>query len=119
MRYLSNGVWKRAALVDAINRGDWDASKHFFGWLKPAEIRGRRTAEKNLFDTGNYDGNGNRIPIWKVGSDGRLQGQLKTITGDELLGRMSLPETLVPEKKSCDWDWEPFLKRMWAALKGD
>lgn len=85
---LNTGGIYRAKLTAAINRGEADASRHFFGWLRPPEIRKRRTAEKNLFDTGDYDANGDSIPIWRVNSKGRLQGILTTISGAELLERM-------------------------------
>lgn len=99
MRYRnSRGEWTRAMLVHAINRREANASRHFFGWLRPPELRKRRTAEKNLFDTGNYDGNGNTIPVWKVDANGKLRGILTTITGDELLRRMApaMPEPKAP-----------------------
>ncbi|WP_282026869.1 lysozyme [Limimaricola cinnabarinus] len=91
---FNTGGIHRAQLTKAINARQEDASRHFFGWLKPPEIRKRRTAEKNLFDTGNYDGNGSTIPVWKVDASGKLRGIYTTITGDELLRRMApaMPE---------------------------
>lgn len=85
--FNTGGIF-RAKLTRAINAGDGGASRHFFGWLKPPEIRKRRTAEKRLFETGNYDANGDDIPVWKVDSSGRLRGILKTIDGADLLARM-------------------------------
>lgn len=91
---FNTGGIHRAHLTKAINAQQADASRHFFGWLKPPEIRKRRTAEKNLFDTGNYDGNGSTIPVWRVDANGKLRGIYTTITGDELLRRMApaMPE---------------------------
>ncbi len=88
---LNTGGIYRANLTKAINAGDPDASRHFFGWLRPAEIRKRRTAEKRLFDTGDYDWNGDEIAVWRVDERGKLRGVLKTITGAELLERMQRP----------------------------
>lgn len=85
---FNTGGIHRAKLTKAINARDPNASRHFFGWLKPPEIRKRRTAEKNLFDTGNYDANGDQIPIWKTNGKGRLTGILRTMSGDVLLNRM-------------------------------
>jgi lysozyme len=88
---LNTGGIHRAKLTKAINAGEPGASRHFFGWLRPPEIRKRRTAEKNLFDTGDYDANGDRIPVWGTDSRGNLTGVVKTISGSELLDRMNRP----------------------------
>lgn len=77
-----------ARLVSAINAGDPAASRHFFGWMRPSEIRKRRAAERALFETGDYDGNGDRIPVWTVDGNGKLRGIHHTMSGDELLARM-------------------------------
>lgn len=84
----SQGRHLNAKLVQALNAGDREASKHFFGWLKPPELRKRRTAEKNLFDTGNYDANGDKIPVWNVDTAGNLRGIHSYIKGADLLARM-------------------------------
>ena len=94
---LNTGGIYRARLTAAINAGDRDASRHFFGWLKPPEIRGRRTAEKALFETGAFDANGDRIAVWRTNGAGRLSGVLKNLSGAELLARLdgvSLPADL-------------------------
>ncbi|WPY93146.1 lysozyme [Limimaricola variabilis] len=88
---LNTGGIYRAILTRQINAGDPKASEHFFGWLRPPEIRKRRTAEKRLFDTGDYDWNGDDIAIWRVDARGKLRGVLKTISGAELLERMQRP----------------------------
>ena len=85
---FNTGGIHRAQLTRAINAGEANASRHFFGWLKPPEIRKRRTAERNLFDTGDYDANGNSIPVWRVSDTGRLLGIHSTIKGADLLKRM-------------------------------
>lgn len=101
--FNTGGIFQ-AKLTRAINARDADASRHFFGWLKPPEIRKRRTAEKNLFVTGNYDANGDDIPIWATNGAGKLTGILKTIDGADLLRRMN---RVVP---SVDHVVEPPLK---------
>jgi lysozyme len=88
---LNTGGIHRANLTKAINAGDPNASEHFFGWLRPAEIRKRRTAEKRLFETGDYDHNGDQITVWRVDAAGKLRGVLKAISGAELLARMIAP----------------------------
>lgn len=85
---FNTGGIERARLTQAINAGDPDAARHFMGWLRPPEIRERRTAEMNLFKTGDYDANGDAIPVWKVSPSGRLEGIEWTMHGAELLARM-------------------------------
>ena len=96
---FNTGGIHRAQLTAAINRGEADAARHFMGWLRPPEIRKRRTAEMNLFRTGDYDANGNTVPIWRTDGRGRLTGILKTASGAEILARMQatpLPPGLPP-----------------------
>jgi lysozyme len=93
--FNTGGIY-RAQLTAAINRGDPDAARHFMGWTSPPEIRGRRTAEMNLFKTGDYDANGDKIPVWKTDGKGKLSGILQTIHGDELLARLHPLPTAVP-----------------------
>ncbi|WP_028955926.1 lysozyme [Sulfitobacter sp. 20_GPM-1509m] len=80
--FNTGGIY-RAKLTEAINRGD-KGGDGFMGWVKPPEIIRRRKAEQALFRTGNYDANGDQIPIWDVDSNGKLRGILKTISGAEL-----------------------------------
>lgn len=74
-------------LVQQIHRGDMSGAG-FMGWLNPPELHKRRTAEMNLFKTGDYDANGTTIPIWRVDENGRRRGIHSTISGAELLHRM-------------------------------
>ena len=85
---LNTGGIHRARLTAAINMGDPDAARHFMGWLRPPEIRKRRTAEIALFRTGDYAGNGDAIPVWRTDGTGRLTGVLRTMSGAELLRRI-------------------------------
>lgn len=84
--FNTGGIYK-AKLTQSLNRGDKRrAGEQFMGWLKPPEIRGRRTAEQQLFMTGDY-GSGN-IPIWGTNGKGKLAGVVKTVSPDDLLRMM-------------------------------
>lgn len=75
-------------LVQQVNSGNLSGDG-FMGWLKPPEIRKRRTAEQRLFKTGDYDHNGDSIPIWQTDGRGNLRGVLRVMHGAELLDRMN------------------------------
>lgn len=85
--FNTGGIY-RAKLTKAINAGD-KTGGGFMGWLVPPEIRKRRTAEMRLFQTGDYDANGTKVPIWKTDSRGNLKGFVRSIDGGELLERMN------------------------------
>jgi lysozyme len=85
---LNTGGIYRAKLTKRINAADPDAYGSFMGWLRPPEIRKRRTAEMDLFTTGDYDANGDKIPVWKTNGKGKLIGQLRTMSGADVLKRM-------------------------------
>jgi lysozyme len=84
--FNTGGIY-RAKLTAAINAGD-KSGAGFMGWLSPPEIRKRRTAEMNLFKTGDYDANGNTVPIWKTNGAGKLIGLHGSMSGSELLLRL-------------------------------
>ena len=86
---FNTGGIHRAKLTAAINAGDPDAARHFMGWLRPPEIRKRRTAEMALFRTGDYAANGDTVPIWRTDGRGKLTGVLRTMSGEELLLRIA------------------------------
>lgn len=53
--HYNTGAIARASLTKSINAGDKaKAASQFMSWVKPPEIKGRRTAEMNLFKTGKY-----------------------------------------------------------------
>jgi lysozyme len=87
---FNTGGIHRARLTAAINAGESDAARHFMGWLRPPEIRKRRTAEMALFRTGDYAANGDAVPIWRTDGKGRLTGILRTISGAELLRQVAV-----------------------------
>lgn len=61
--HFNSGGIARAKLTQHLNAGDRAAAAHgFMGWIKPPEIKGRRTAERNLFRDGTY-GSGD-IPLY-------------------------------------------------------
>ena len=68
--YNTGGIAK-AALKKAVNAGNRAAAAAaFMGWLKPAAIRSRREAERDLFAKGRYPTG--TIPVWSVDRNGRV-----------------------------------------------
>lgn len=109
---FNTGGIHRAKLTEALNAGDYnEAARRFMGWLRPPEIRKRRTAEMNLFATGNYDANGSEIAVWNVDKRGRLQGVREVLNGEDLLVRMNRVDNVkpFPRRTVKDWIWD------WAA----
>lgn len=81
--FNTGGIF-RAKLTQVLNRRDYEgAARGFMGWVKPKEIIKRRTAEMNLFRTGNYDANGTSIPVYDALGDGRFRHRM-TIDGRQL-----------------------------------
>lgn len=83
--FNTGGIYK-AQLTAAINRGDMRGDG-FMGWLKPKEIIKRRKAEQALFRNGNYDANGDLIPVYDALPNGRTKFR-KSISGKELAALM-------------------------------
>lgn len=68
--YNTGGIAK-AALTKALNAGNRAAAAAaFMGWLRPAAIRSRREAERDLFARGIYPTG--TIPVWSVDRNGRV-----------------------------------------------
>jgi lysozyme len=68
--YNTGGIAK-ASLTRHLNAGDRAvAAQGFMGWLRPAAIRSRREAERDLFRDGRYPTG--TIPVWAVGGHGRV-----------------------------------------------
>ena len=111
---FNTGGIHRAQLTKAINAGDPNAARHFMGWLKPPEIRKRRTAEMRLFQTGDYDHNGDSIPVWKTNGQGRLTGVLRTMRGGEMLALMR--PTPEPDTPPANWV-AAIIKAVWVAIE--
>lgn len=96
---FNTGGIHRAMLTKAINAGD-KSGAGFMGWLRPPEIRKRRTAEMNLFKTGDYDANGNTVPIWGTNGALKLTGVVGQVSGPSLIARMERGD---PEPSGFDW----------------
>jgi lysozyme len=119
---FNTGGILRAKLTEAINAKAPDASRHFFGWLRPPELRKRREAEEALFRTGSYDANGDRIAVWDALGDGRLRHRM-TISGKDLARLMEragtarrAPTAPVPAPEAGGW--LAALRRALAAMFG-
>ncbi|MDR5651405.1 lysozyme [Ruixingdingia sedimenti] len=68
--YNTGGIAK-AALTRHLNAGNRGAAAAaFMGWLKPAAIRSRREAERDLFADGRYPTG--TIPVWSVDRNGQV-----------------------------------------------
>ena len=68
--YNTGGIAK-ALLTRHLNAGDRvAAAAAFMGWLKPATIRSRREAERDLFAKGIYPTG--TSPVWSVDRNGRV-----------------------------------------------
>lgn len=100
--FNTGGIYK-AELTKQINRGDKSGSG-FMGWLKPKEIIKRRKSERDLFRTGNYDANGDDIPVYDALPDGRTRFRM-AIDGAKLADLMkkagakrTVPTAIAPKK---------------------
>ena len=63
-------------LIREINAGNMSGAG-FMGWLKPKEITKRRQAEQRLFLMGDYEANGNSIPVYDALPNGRTRYRMK------------------------------------------
>jgi lysozyme len=69
--HYNTGAIARAALTKALNAGDRaGAGAAFMNWLRPASLRSRREAERDLFLNAIYAEG--PIPVWAVDADGRV-----------------------------------------------
>jgi len=83
--YNTGGI-ARAALTRALNTGDrYAVAAAFLNWLRPASLRDRREAERDLFASGRYPAG--PIPVWAVDGGGRVDFR-------QPLRRLSEPEAL-------------------------
>jgi lysozyme len=81
-----NGGIARATLTKALNAGDRAAAADaFMNWLKPAALRARREAERDLFRHGRYPSG--TLPVWAVDAGGRVDFSkpLRRLTESEAL----------------------------------
>jgi lysozyme len=83
--YNTGGI-ARATLTKALNAGDRAAAADaFMNWLKPAALRTRREAERDLFRHGHYPRG--PLPVWAVDAGGRVDFSkpLRRLTESEAL----------------------------------
>jgi lysozyme len=84
--HYNTGAIARAALTRALNAGDRAAAgAAFMNWLRPASLRPRREAERDLFLHGRYPEG--PIPVWAADAEGRVDFR-------QPLRRLSAPEAL-------------------------
>jgi len=93
---FNTGGIHRAKLTKLLNAGDRvGAANGFMGWVKPPEIKKRRTAEMNLFKSGRY-GNGHAT-IFDTYSNGNVNwGSGKRVNVLDHLGAKIVPTPTVP-----------------------
>ena len=103
--YNTGGIAK-AALTRHLNAGDRAAAAAaFMGWLKPAAIRPRREAERDLFATGRYPTG--TIPVWSVDRNGRVDFSrpIRRLTEGEALALLRPAVMPVPEQSIVAPSW--------------
>ena len=103
--YNTGGIAK-AALTRHLNAGDRAAAAAaFMGWLKPAAIRPRREAERDLFATGHYPTG--TIPVWSVDRDGRVDfsRSIRRLTEDDALALLRPAGVPVPTQTIVASSW--------------
>jgi lysozyme len=84
--HYNTGAIARAALTRALNAGDRAAAgAAFMNWLRPASLRPRREAERDLFLHGRYPEG--PIPVWAADAEGRVDFR-------QPVRRLSAPEAL-------------------------
>lgn len=106
--YNTGGI-ARAALTKALNAGNRAAADGFMGWLKPAAIRPRREAERDLFAKGRYPAG--TIPVWAVDRNGRVDFSrpIRRLTETEALALLAGP---TPQLEPVVVSWWQRLIRM-------
>lgn len=103
--YNTGGI-ARASLTRHLNAGNRAAAAQgFMGWLRPAAIRTRREAERDLFRHGRYPAG--TIPIWAVDRTGRVDFSrpIRRSSEAEALAFLAVP-TPVPD---LSW-WQRLLR---------
>jgi len=116
--YNTGGIAK-ASLTRHLNAGNRAAATQgFMGWLRPAAIRSRREAERDLFRDGRYPTG--TIPVWAVDRNGRVDFSrpIRRLTETEALvllrpASVWVPPTVqqpVPTQPSAapSW-WQPLV----------
>ena len=118
--YNTGGIAK-AALTRHLNAGDREAAAAaFMGWLKPAAIRPRREAERDLFQRGRYPGG--TIPVWAVDRRGRVDFSrpIRRLTESQALALLRPPPVPIAPSVPAEPEHpaippEPILPTDWLA----
>ena len=89
--HYNTGAIGRASLVKRLNAGDVaGAATGFLAWMKPPEIKDRRTAEFALFAKGVYPGG--QVTVWQVSNSGRVIWKpARRLTKDQVLALLDGP----------------------------
>ncbi|MES2667882.1 MAG: lysozyme [Pseudomonadota bacterium] len=115
--YNTGGIAK-ASLTRHLNAGNRSAATQgFMGWLRPATIRSRREAERDLFRDGRYPTG--TIPVWAVDRNGRVDFSrpILRLTETEALAllRPAIQQPPMPNKTAPTPSW---WQRLMEFLKG-
>lgn len=102
--HYNTGAIARAALTRALNAGDRAAAgAAFMNWLRPASLRPRREAERDLFLLGRYPEG--PIPVWAADAEGRVDFRqpVRRLSAAEALALLRPPPVPLaePEKPSA------------------
>ena len=94
--HYNTGAVASASWIKRLNAGDRaGAIEGIMDWNKPAEIIGRRTAERNLFRDGVYSNNGKAL-VYTADKNGKL-GRATPQNVADLLWLVPAPEARVPK----------------------
>ena len=95
--HYNTGAITRAALTTRLNAGDrGGAGAAFMNWLRPASLRSRREAERDLFRHGRYPEG--PIPVWAADVGGRVDFSrpVRRLSPAEALALLRPPTELIP-----------------------
>ena len=89
--HYNTGAIGRASLVKRLNAGDvGGAATGFLAWMKPPEIKDRRTAEFALFAKGTYPTG--QVTVWQVSKAGKVIWKpARRLSKDQVLALLDGP----------------------------
>jgi lysozyme len=111
--YNTGGIAK-AALTRHLNAGNRAAAAAaFMGWLRPAAIRSRREAERDLFARGIYPTG--TIPVWSVDRNGRVDFSrpIRRLTEAEAMALLRPTSQPAPSPVPLPVRTQPTAARSW------